>query len=247
MSTSICGKAFLSLFFISLLPMPLLLRSSTLSDLLVLRQPTIPSTAFSVILFPCMSRDSIWVSHTARTTCPIPSSVRRFLARFNVRRWWPWFFRHFAISAECMSDKSIKFDKCSYFLTFVWQIQLTLWCRLCLEYRGHIIHLLFDTRDHTCVACFIRKGLSRRFQRDVCIGVLELEGRWQFREVALSVSSCTVISTWSVVSATAIIANVNKRGLSLIFDFFMHLLLLWMKSWLIWCISRNLIIMMYKV
>jgi hypothetical protein len=146
-----------------------------------------------------------------------------------------------------MSDKSIKFDKSSYFLTFVWQIQFPLWCRLCLEYRGHIIDLLFDTRYHTCVACFIRQGLSRWFQRDVCIGVLELEGRWQFREVALSVSSCTVISTWSVVSAAAIIANVYKRGLSLIFDFFMNLLLLLVKTWLIWCISRNLIIMMYKV
>lgn len=49
---SMCGRAFFSLFFISLLLMPLLERSNVRRYLLVLRHPTITSTLFSLILFP---------------------------------------------------------------------------------------------------------------------------------------------------------------------------------------------------
>jgi hypothetical protein len=105
---SMCGRAFFSLFFINLLPIPLFDKSSTLRLLLVLRQPTIPSTAFSLILFPCKSTCSICVSHSARTTCCTPSSVRRFLARDRVLRCMECCFRHLDRSPACMSLKSTK-------------------------------------------------------------------------------------------------------------------------------------------
>ena len=117
MSTSMWGNAFLSLFFMSRLPIPLLLRSRSLIVLLVLRHPTIPSTAFSVILFPYRSSYSIWVSHTALTTWPIPSSVMRFLASDSFLRWFPYCGarKHFAKSAECMSERSIGKDTSYWF------------------------------------------------------------------------------------------------------------------------------------
>ena len=45
-------------------------------------------------------------------------------------------------------------DKFEKQLTFVRKVQFTLRCRLCLEYSGHISHLLFDTWYHTCVTSF---------------------------------------------------------------------------------------------
>lgn len=105
-STSICGSAFLSLFFISRLPIPLLDRSSTFKDLLVLRQPTMPSTLFSVILFPCKSTCSIWVSHSALITWATPSSVNLFLANERDLMWPLWDLRHLDISPACISPKS---------------------------------------------------------------------------------------------------------------------------------------------
>ena len=118
------GNAFFNLFFISLLPIPLLERSSNLRHLFVFKMPTITSTDFSVSLFPCKSTVSICVSHNALTIYPILSSVKRFLAKLRFLKWQP--FRFFTMSAAWMSLRS-KYYLLMLIVTFIWEIKLASW------------------------------------------------------------------------------------------------------------------------